>query len=450
MSKLDVYLRSIERFGAAGAVLTSGQPVTLRFPGGDRQATQVTPHDQLVVLVREVAPPQILDQIDQQRPARFDVVSQGTRYAIHVHPRPGAWSVVIEPAPATTAAAPAATAAAAATMAPRTQPRAATPIPDASPMAGPTTASTSAATGDMAIERGQYDAPAAPVAVTASGSTFLDQLTTTARASRATEIFLASGAAPLVRAGSELVPDDRGPIDGDQLARELGVVAPAEARAAWADNRVATFAYSDGAGRVRVTLSRDRRGPLAALRLLHGEPPPLERLGMPAEVASWLAARGLVVIAGPSGAGKTTTLAALVRALGERNKVVVTLEDPIEMVHASPSISQRALGEHVPGFAEGVASAMREGADAIVVGAVDSPDAANAVVDAIAGGHLVLTAVVAPVARVAIDRMLDLVAADRRELSRRLCSEMLLGTITPIVGRGGTRTFEVASRGAGA
>nr|MBA2541340.1 hypothetical protein [Deltaproteobacteria bacterium] len=71
MSKLDVYLRSIEKFGATGAVLTSNQAVMLRFPSGDRHATQVTPHDQLVILVREVAPPAALDQIDRQRPAQF-------------------------------------------------------------------------------------------------------------------------------------------------------------------------------------------------------------------------------------------------------------------------------------------------------------------------------------------------------------------------------------------
>src|SRR5262245_15856952 len=98
MSKLDVYLRSIEKFGAAGAVLTSGQAVTLKFPAGDRQATQVTPHDQLVIMVREIAPPNILDQIDQQRPARFELESAGTRYALTIAPRPGAWSVTIEPA----------------------------------------------------------------------------------------------------------------------------------------------------------------------------------------------------------------------------------------------------------------------------------------------------------------------------------------------------------------
>src|SRR5262245_20910453 len=109
MAKLDVYLRSIERFGAAGAVLTSGQAVTLRFPTGDRHATQVTPHDQLVALVREIAPPAMLEQIEKSRPARFELESNGIRYSISVQSKPGAWQVAIEgvvaPPPVTPAAA---------------------------------------------------------------------------------------------------------------------------------------------------------------------------------------------------------------------------------------------------------------------------------------------------------------------------------------------------------
>lgn len=299
----------------------------------------------------------------------------------------------------------------------------------------------------MAIERGQYDGGTAPAVLTSSGSAFLDQLTTTARGSRASDIYLYAGTPPLVRAGGEL--SSAGPaLDRDQLSREVGIVAPAEARAAWQDHRIATFSYGDGAGRVRVTLTRDHRGPGAALRLLHGEAPGLDRLGL-GEVAGWLDGRGLIVVAGPSGAGKTTTLAALVRALGERRKTVVVLEDPTELVHTGPTISQRALGDHVHSFSEGVASAMREGADGIAIGTVTSTDAASAVIDAVAGGHLVLTTLDAPVVGIAIHRMLDRLPGEQRELARNLLADALIGTIAPVVGRSGARTFEVVRRGSG-
>ncbi|HET9991015.1 MAG TPA: hypothetical protein VFQ65_20930, partial [Kofleriaceae bacterium] len=212
MAKIDPYLRSIEKFGAAGAVLTSGQPITLKFPAGDRNATQVVGHDQLVQMVREIAPPQALDLIDGSRPARFDYDSNNVRYTVTVSPKPGVWQVVIE---------------AAAAAAPATAPRA--PRADAS---------------DLAIERGQYAEDGGAAAATASGSTFLDAITHAARGLRASDIVIATGAPPLVRANGKLeVLADRGALDAETVSRELGIVAPADARGAWSGQGSATFTY---------------------------------------------------------------------------------------------------------------------------------------------------------------------------------------------------------------
>jgi twitching motility protein PilT len=435
MAKIDVYLRSIERFGAAGAVLTSGQAVTLRFPTGDRNATQVTQHDQLIAIVREVASPPALALIDSQRPAKFEIESAGTRYTLSVTPKPGVWQVLIE-GPATAAApTPAAAVAQPTTQVPRQQPRAAT---------APTVADSGA---EMAIERGQYaEAPARPT----SGSALLDQWTNAARAVRATDVYLATGAPPAARVAGDLQAlGERAPLDAETISRELGVIAPAAARAAWTERGVATFTYGDGAGRVRATLTRDHRGTSATLRLLVAEPPALERLGLGRDVGAWLAGPGLVLVAGASGSGKTTTLAALVRALGELRKRVVTFEDPIEIMHVtSPWVSQRALREHVPDVAAGVHAAMQEGVDAIVVGGVSSSDAAVAVVDAVAAGHLVLAAIAAGTARAATDRLLDLLPPERRELARSVLESGLIGTIAPVV-KGAARSFEVVTRRSG-
>ncbi len=424
MAKLDVYVRSIKQLGAQGAVLTSGQAVTLRFPTGDRHATQITSHEQIVAIVREVATPGALDQIEKNRATKFDVESNGGRWSIQVSPRPGAWNVTIDPLDPPTPA-PVAT----------TRP---TRISTQPPVASP----------DMAIERGQYSEGAMPAAT--SGSTLLDQLTAAARKVGATDIYLGAGSPGFQRVGGELAATaDRTPYDPDLLARELGLVAPNDVRAAWADaggtHRSAVFAYGDGAGRVRVTLTRDHRGPGAALRLLMAEPPTLDELGLPA-VVDWLHDRGLIVIGGPSGSGRTTTLAALVRRLGEARRRVVTFEDPIELVHVSAWISQRAVGEHVPSVGAGVAQAMREGADVIVIGDVETAGDAAAVVEAVAGGHLVLATMVAPRAHVAVERMIDRLPPDQRDLARALIGDSLLGTIGPLVAHGGARSFEVAGR----
>jgi len=423
MAKLDVYLRSIKQLGAHGAVLASGQAVILRFPTGDRHATQITSHEQLVGLVREVAPPVVLDQLDKTRPVKFEIEVITGRWTINVTPKPGSWLVAIDPfeTPATPAA----------------------PGPAARPSRVQISGGSSGDAGDMTIERSQYSTAAM---LPTSGSQLLDQLTSAARAAYATDIYLSAGSAAFQRVGGELAATaDRNPIDGETLSRELGLVAPAEARTAWAERGFAVFAYGDGAGRVRVTLTRDHRGPGAALRVLPAEAPALASLGLTG-VGEWLHERGLIVIAGPSGSGKTTTLGALVRTLGEQRRRVVAVEDPIEVVHVSAWISQRAVREHVPTVGEGVIAAMREGADAIVVGAVQTAADAAAVIEAVAGGHLVLTTLIASQPGVAVERMIDRLSADQRDLARALCADALLGTIRPIVSRSG-RSFEVAGRG---
>jgi twitching motility protein PilT len=413
MGRIDVYLRSIKQLGALGAVLTSGQAVTLRFPTGDRHATQITAHDQLVSLVREIAPPAVLDQIDRARPASFELEASGGRWSIQVVPRPGAWHVEIDPVEGAAA-----------------QP----PGPPMRPTPRPATVAPGG--GEASETAGGH--------ATSGASALLDHLTAGGRAAYASDIYLNAGAPAFQRIGGELTATaDRALIDGDTLARELGQVAPNEARSAWAERGVAVFAYGDGAGRVRVTLTRDHRGPGATLRLLPAEAPPLAGLGLDG-VTDWLRDRGLVIVAGPSGCGKTTVLAALVRALGEQRRRVVTIEDPIELVHVSGWISQRAIGDHVPGVGDGVAAAMREGADAIAIGAVQSAADAAAVIEAVAGGHLVLTTLTAPRAGVAVHRLLDRLPLEQREAARALCEDAYLGAIGPVVTRAG-RSFEVAA-----
>lgn len=427
MAKIDVYLKSIEKFGASAAILTSNQAVTMRFPQGDRHATQMTPHELLVGLVREVAPPAALEQIDKNRSAKFDMDSAGAAYTLTVTPKPGSWQVLIELGAAPMAAASAAPA--------RPMPRAVT---------GPTT---TADAGDMAIERGQY-AEAAPRST--SGSPLLDQLTAAARTARATDVYLATGAPPVARLVNELVPIGEGrALDAETISREIGIVAPADQRGAWTEKGIGMFTYGDGVGRVRATLTRDHRGPGASLRLLVSEPPVLERLGIGREAFVWLDERGgLILVAGPSGSGKTTVLAALVRALAEKRRRVVMFEDPIEIVHAtSPWVSQRAIGEHVPSLSIGVNAAMREAVDAIVLGSISTVEAATAAIDAVAAGHLVLATIAASSARHAANQLVDLLPSDRRDLARGALEHSLLGTIAPIL-KGNGRTYEVvAGRG---
>lgn len=499
-------MRVIEKAGASGAMLASGQAVTLRFPTGDRRSTQITPHEQLVDLVRDVAPPLVLDQIDASRQARFELDSGAYRYAIDVHPQRGFWQVYIELAPEAEAeqsyeqAAPEHLAysesrrtpaparvpqmtprdqqavrqtggqpvvnrdssgpvrAPRQEMSPAPQPQPRRRPSDGMPAQRPRSSDAMAAQRKpesvsgvlpapaeesqvVIIERGQYEAPKG--VQTSSGSALLDLLTSNARAENASDVYLIAGHAPYMRVNGQLMATTvRSAFDPEQLSREIGIVAPVEVRTSWLERGIAGFTYSDGIGRVRVRLTRDHRGPAATFRLLPGTPPTLEELGL-YEVDNLLEDRGLIIVGGPSGSGKTTTLAAMIRALGEDRRSVVVLEDAIEIVHVSPWISQRQIGMHVPDVLSGVEAAMAEGVDAVVIGSCRDADRARAVIEAATGGHLVITTVVSPIAEVAIDRMIDKLPEAARAGARDVVSQMHLGSVAPIIGHGGERTFEV-------
>ena len=511
MRRIEFYMRVIEKAGATGALLASGQAVTLRFPTGDRRSTQITPHDQLVDLVRDVAPPMVLDQIDASRQARFELDSGSYRYAIDVHPQRGFWQVFIELAadavpdveePTNDSARNAAPAELAYSESRRT------PLPSRMPQMTPPqqpavrqTGGVPTLTRDQAsagmrahrpsqemppqrrrpsdgmpaqrqrpseavpvvrksdsvsgvlppppvpedaiiiIERGQYEAPKG--VQRSSGSAILDLLTSNARAENASDVYLIAGHAPYMKVNGQLMATTvRSAFDPEQLSREIGIVAPVEVRTAWLERGIAGFTYSDGIGRVRVRLTRDHRGPAATFRLLPGVPPTLEDLGL-YEVDNLLEDRGLIIVGGPSGSGKTTTLAAMIRALGEDRRSVVVLEDAIEIVHISPWISQRQIGMHVPDVLSGVEAAMAEGVDAIIIGTCRDADRARAVIEAATGGHLVITTVVSPVAEVAIDRLVDKLPEAARAGAREVIAHMHLGSVAPIIGHEGERTFEV-------
>jgi len=374
MARIDAYLRSLERFGAQAAILMSDQSVTLRFATGDRHATQVTPHDQLVAMVREVAPPAALDLVDRGRPARFDVTGAGGTFAVAVMPRGNQWVVQIEAnAPQPVAAAPAAGA------------QVATPDPVAVAPSGP-------AVEEMTIERTAHEvAPGA-------AASWLDDVIRAARLAGATDLHLSAGARPMARIAGDLgVLPERTAIDGEALERELESAMPGIAdRAADAPPMVHVVA---GIARCRVRLFHDRRGLGAAIRLHGVDTPDAALLGVPpAALALAERRRGLVLVASPAGGGRTTTLHALIEHVAARGARVVSIERAAEVVHAGNNhrVSQRQLGEHSLTVAGALAALADEDADVVAVG--DLPDAAAvaAALDLARAGRLVLAGVAAP------------------------------------------------------
>jgi twitching motility protein PilT len=186
-----------------------------------------------------------------------------------------------------------------------------------------------------------------------------------------------------------------------------------------------------GAGRVRFRCNRFRAlaGDSAVLRRISGEPPTLESLDLPPTLSRWAEEPwGLVLVCGPAGSGKSTTLVALVEHLNRTaDKHIVTLEDPIEHVFAPKRsvIHQRSIGEHVESFGAGLRAALREAPDVILLGEMRDREAIGAAIVAAETGHLVLATVHAGSAAATIDRMLDVFSEHAQRTVRGQIAEVL-------------------------
>jgi twitching motility protein PilT len=455
MPKIDAYLRSIERFGATGALLSSGQSITLRFPTGDRHATQVTPHELLVAMIREVAPPAAWSTLESQRGASFALESGGNHFALTVVPTAGQWQVSIEGSSGadvaiseghgTDRSADRDAPASARSRAPAAKRPAAAPALEIDNLAE--------LSASLAIERTPYDDD---VVAAGSGSQLLDQLMNWARTKGASDLVLAAGAPAMARvAGGWVIASEQKPIDGDVLAREIGVISPPAARASWAERGEGSFAADDANGRLRVRLGRDSNGPRATIRFVAAHPVAAQALGIPEVARHWLdSRRGLIIVAGGAGCGKSTTWASLVHDIAsQQNRSIVTIEDPIEILHRDCAlVSQRELGSHVASVAAGVTSAMREGADVIAVSHCVDADAVHSVVTGVEAGHLMLISVDASSSAAALARLTEPSASFPAGRDRDVIAESTLGVLVQhLVGRrdgaGRLAAFEVVPGG---
>jgi twitching motility protein PilT len=179
--------------------------------------------------------------------------------------------------------------------------------------------------------------------------------------------------------------------------------------------------------RVRVNLFRHAGGLAAALRPIWREVPTLEALNLPASLRALLEPRnGLVLVAGPTGAGKSTTLAALLEIVNRTRPChVITLEDPIEYQYPRRRavIHQREIGTHVDSFASGLRAALREAPDIVLVGELRDPASIRLALVAAETGHLVLATVHAGSAAMAVGRMVDaFTESERAEVRQQLAS----------------------------
>ncbi|MEN3258114.1 PilT/PilU family type 4a pilus ATPase [Sodalis endosymbiont of Spalangia cameroni] len=188
-----------------------------------------------------------------------------------------------------------------------------------------------------------------------------------------------------------------------------------------------------GGQRVRAHFFLQQGGLALSLRLIPSRPPRMAELGLPAAAGELLAQpRGLVLVTGPAGSGKSSSLAAMVNELNDSRALhIITLEDPIEHLHASRHclIHQREIGRHCNGFRAGLRAALREDPDVILLGELRDCATIALALTAAETGHLLLCTLHARSASQAVDRLVDAFPAAQQSFARALLAGSLLGVM---------------------
>lgn len=263
----------------------------------------------------------------------------------------------------------------------------------------------------------------------------LQEILQTANDHNASDIHLISDHPPMMRVNTVMTPMDY-PILTPQAAEDtLGEMLNEKQMARFEKEMDLDFSYAmDGLGRYRVNAHRQRNTVGMAMRAIKTDVPPLEALNLP-EVISRLTylPRGLVLVTGDTGSGKSTSLAAMIQAMNERyRKHIITLEDPIEYAFTSNKclIEQRELGQDMPSFASGLRHALRQDPDIILVGEMRDLETAALAISAAETGHLVLSTLHTCNASQTVERIVDMYPAGQQNQIRAMLGNTLQAVVS--------------------
>lgn len=263
----------------------------------------------------------------------------------------------------------------------------------------------------------------------------LDQLLAAAVQRNASDIILISGSPLTLRINGALTPHAGPPLTAEGIREVLLPLLTAAQLKELEDLRSLDFCFvRDSIGRFRANFHHQRGSLAAAIRLLPEQVPTLESLNLPSALAMLSERRqGLVLLTGPTGCGKTSTLAALVdRINNRRHDHIITIEDPIEYQHQNRSslVEQIELGHDTPSFARAVRSVLRQDPDVIMVGEMRDSETMAAALTAAETGHLVLTSLHTNDAAQTVSRILDTFPSGHQSQIRQQLSLALLAIIS--------------------
>jgi twitching motility protein PilT len=266
----------------------------------------------------------------------------------------------------------------------------------------------------------------------------------------ASDLHLSAGDSPMLRISGDLVRIDLAPLVPDEAHQLIFQVMNDLQRRNFQEHQEVDFAYAlDETTRFRVNAFVQNRGEGAVFRLIPHKIPRLEDLNLPPVLRALAdAEKGLVLVTGPTGSGKSTTLAAMINHInGRLAGHILTLEDPIEFVHAPRRclISQREVGSQTKSFNAALRSALREDPDVILVGELRDLETTSLALTAAETGHLVFATLHTASAPKTIDRIIDVFPHEQQAQVRVMLAESLLGVVAQMLvkKRGGGRVGAV-------
>ena len=274
-----------------------------------------------------------------------------------------------------------------------------------------------------------------------------------------TDLLLVAGAPPSVRIDGRVTPLPEGPVDGPEVDEAVLPALAPHARRLYREQGIADASFRiPGVGRFRINLHRERGRAAAAIRLLPQRVPRLAALNLPPQVEQLASLpRGLVLVGGPTGSGKSTTLAALVDEINRRDaRHIVTIEDPIEYEHTHQRsiVEQVEIGIDAPDFPTALRAALRQAPDVIVVGEMRDPETMKIALAAAETGHLVLSTVHTTDVASTVSRIADSFPSERQNTIRQevamALAAVMTQTLVPRLGGGVVPAAELLMVGYGA
>lgn len=270
---------------------------------------------------------------------------------------------------------------------------------------------------------------------------------------RASDLHLQVGLPPMMRIDGALVPATNQPALNEAMVETLVFqILSVEQKQILEKDKEFDFSFSFGdLGRFRVNAFHERGNLAAALRLIPNEMKTVHELGMPSVVNSFADfPRGLVLVTGPTGSGKSTTLAALIDKINsERATHIITIEDPIEFTHRSKRsvVVQREVHYDTYSFGAALRSSLRQDPDVVLIGEMRDLETISAAITIAETGHLVFATLHTNSAAQSIDRMIDVFPPHQQPQIRAQLANILMGIcaqrLVPAIGGGRVVAAEV-------